>query len=261
MEFPVLACVNPARSRMVLFAGLCKRGAAPARAGKPDVGKGGFVYVGKFRAVAVAASDPEECRHVQRDACHFNAAAGNRRFFFHDIPDQVFVDPAQGLAAADMGVLVAADQKREAALLKSVKGHRCRVMVAGKRVAGGVGEPLPALEPECLGAEIEWPAVDKEYAAVHPFHRHVSKHPEERRTAQLLVPEGADLVASRNRHAIEERMVVVTDHGYEPVFFGEIVDEFEGSLRAVARCRRSPRLTRVSTGPKRWENDGSRIYA
>ena len=37
-------------------------------------------------------------------------------------------------------------------------------------------------------------------------------------------------------------MVVVTDHGYEPVFFGEIVDEFERRLRAVAPVQEVPEV-------------------
>jgi hypothetical protein len=76
--------------------------------------------------------------------------------------------------------------------------------------------------------------MDKEDMMVHPFQGHVRKNIEKRGTTQLFVPEGACLIAARDRDTVYECMVVVAQHGHEPEVQGKIADDLKARLRLVA---------------------------
>ncbi len=83
----------------------------------------------------MTSPNPEECRHVEKYVCHFSVTARDSSILLVRIPDHMLLDPVHGFAAADMGMLVPADQERKAALFERVKCHRSCVVVAGEGIA------------------------------------------------------------------------------------------------------------------------------
>src|SRR5208337_2281772 len=139
----------------------------------PDEGECREIGVCKFWCIAVTAPDTEERRVVEGHTRCFKPDIA--RF---DLPAQqsefklVLDNTMCGFAATDMLVLVPAAHMGKAPFLKSFECHRRRIMVPGKKVTALVGEPLPALESEGLVAQFKRTSMDKEHAAVCPFHGH-----------------------------------------------------------------------------------------
>ena len=84
----------------------------------------------------------------------------------------VLHDPFSGFPAADILMLVPTTHMSEATLFQRLKCHRGRVVVAGEKITGFMGKPLPAFEPESLFPEFERAPVNKQHALVNPFHGH-----------------------------------------------------------------------------------------
>ena len=156
-----------------------------------------------------------------------------------------------GFTAADMGMLVPADHMGKAAFFECVKRHRCSVMVPGKGVACSMGQPLPALETECLGAEIERSPVDEKHRAIHPLHRHIRKNVKKRRTAQLFVR--INHLVTSDRDTVEECMIVIADYRYQPELLCKIMDERKSWLWTIAPVQEIPE---VDKGINRAEAEG-----
>ena len=133
----------------------------------------GEIGVGKFRHIPMATADSQQCRAVQGNPGYFKRYT---IFIVNEVMgDEVellFHDTVHRFPAADMLVLVTATHVGQAALRERFECHRCRIVVTGKKIPALVGEALPALQPERLGAELHGSAMDKQHPFLGPFHRH-----------------------------------------------------------------------------------------
>jgi hypothetical protein len=130
-----------------------------------------------------------------------------------------------------MLVLVTAGHVPEPAFFQRLKSHLGSIMITGKEVSALMGEPLPALKPECLVTELHWASVDKEHTVVIPFHRHGVEDREKRGVPELFMTVGAGRIAATDHDAMKVCMVVVSKHRYETALARQGMDLLERFLR------------------------------
>jgi hypothetical protein len=155
-----------------------------------------------------------------------------------------------------MLVLVTAAHMRETALAECFVRHRGRIMVPGEKITALVREPLPALEPERLGPQIQRAAMNEEHSFVSPFHRHCIKYREERGIAELLVPVGTCRIAPADKDTMKIGMIMVTQHRDETEFPRQGMDLLKRFLGTVPPVEEIPEVYQGIHGPefllKRW---------
>jgi hypothetical protein len=118
-------------------------------------------------------------------------------------------------------------------------------MEAGKKIAGLMRQALPALEPERLGSQFQWPAMDKEHPEVYPLHGHIVEDGEEGGIPQLLVAVCACGVTPADKKPVKVGMVMVPEDRYEPVFPGQGMNLLKSLLGAVTTMEK---ITEINEG-------------
>jgi hypothetical protein len=129
-------------------------------------------------------------------------------------------------------------------------------MITGEKISALVGETLPALQPECLGPEIQRAAMDEQHSLVNPFHRHRIKYREERGITELFVPVGTCRIAPADEDTVKEGMIMVTKDRDEAEFPRQGMDLLKGFLGTVPPVEEVPEVYQGIHGPefllKRW---------
>jgi hypothetical protein len=186
----------------------------------------------------MAATKAKEGRDIQRYGCNLESGTLQPGYVLKRSELQLLLhDPVSCFPAADILMLVTAAHMGEAPLFESIKCHGGGIMEAGKKISGLVRKALPALEPECLSAQIQRPAMDKEHPAVNQFHRHGIKDGKERGIPQLLVAVSACSIAPAHEETMEVGMVMVPENRYKPVLLGHSMDLLKSFLGPVTSVK------------------------
>jgi hypothetical protein len=123
-------------------------------------------------------------------------------------------------------------------------------MVSGKKISTLVREPLPALEPESLGAQIQRAPMNEEHSFVSPFHRHCIEYREERGIAKLLVPVGTCGIAPADKNTMKIGVIMVAQHRDKTEFPRQGMDLLKGFLGTVPPVEEVPQVYEGIHGPE-----------
>jgi hypothetical protein len=177
------------------------------------------IRVGKFRYIPVAPPDSQQCRAVKGNPGHFKRYDRAILFQFKRCEIKpLFHNTIHRFPAADMLVLVTAAHMGQATLLERIECHRSGVMVSGKKIPALVGKPLPALQPEGLGSEIQGAAMHEKHSLIGPFHGHRIEYRQKRGIAELFMPVSTCRIAPADKDTVKKGVIVVAKYRYKAEF-------------------------------------------
>jgi hypothetical protein len=136
----------------------------------------------------MAPAEAEKGWNIQGYGCNLKAGTLQRIPVLERLKLQLLLHySVSGFPAADIFMLVTAAHMGEAPLFERIKCHGCSIVETGKKITGLVRQALPALEPERLGAQVQWPAMHKQYPVINPLHGHGIEDGKKRGIPQLLM--------------------------------------------------------------------------